>query len=241
MALERSINSRKITNAAKIVTSAAISPATSGAAGLAVAAEKLANHSPEWLRAATLSAPRSCSRRPLSQSARSTRYWATSGPIPLTRPATGTSANRARPRPSGLPLAAASIRASTSVAAATTAARASIRLYFSTHQLADRSGRVGAVRNSCSRSRNHLAPSVKKTVNTFITPPPAVRAAPLSRSPRAGDAADQPAGAAGTWWDGPAGRQRRGHGRGRARGQCQEAAGQGGRQESSGEVTQPVH
>src|SRR5829696_2609805 len=189
MALERSINSRKITNAAKIVTSAAISPATSGAAGLAVAAEKLANHSPEWLRAATLSAPRSCSRRPLSQSARSTRYWATSGPIPPTRPATGTSANRARPRLSGLPLAAASIRASSSVAAATTAARASIRLYFSTHQLADRSGRVGAVRNSCSRSRNHVAPSVKKTVNTFITPPPAVRAAPLAHGgmgPRAG-------------------------------------------------------
>src|SRR5215217_1184149 len=186
MALERSISSRKMRKAARMVTSAAIRPATAGVAGLAVADEKAANHSAELLSVLALSTPRSASRRPLSQSARSTRYWMTSGPIPPTRPATGTSARTALARLSRVPLAAPSMRARINVAAATTAARASIRLYFSTHQPTDRSGRVGAVTSSWRRSRNHLAPSVKKAVNTFITPPPAVRAAPLSRSPGLG-------------------------------------------------------
>src|SRR5215211_309574 len=186
MALARSISSRKMTNAARIVMSAAIRAATAGVAGLPVVDEKAANHSAELVSVLALSTPRSCSRRPFSQSARSTRYWMISGPIPPTRPATGTSARTALARPSGLPLAASSIRAKISVAAATTAARASIRLYFSTHQPTDRSGRVGAVTSSLSRSRNQFAPSVKNTVNTFITPPPAVRAAPLSRSPGLG-------------------------------------------------------
>src|SRR5215207_1115410 len=186
MALARSISSRKMTNAARMVTSAAIRAATAGVAGLPVADENAANHSAELVSVLELSTPRSCRSRPFSQSARSTRYWMTSGPIPPTRPATGTSARTALARPSGLPLAASSIRARINVAAATTAARASIRLYFSTHQPTDRSGRVGAVTSSWRRSRNHLAPSVKKAVNTFITPPPAVRAAPLSRSPGLG-------------------------------------------------------
>src|SRR5215217_7451698 len=186
MALARSISSRKMTNAARMVMSAAIRAATAGVAGLPVADEKAANHSAELVSVLALSRPRSCSRRPFSQSARSTRYWMISGPTPPTRPATGTSARTALARPSGLPLAASSIRAKISVAAATTAARASIRLYFSTHQLTDRSGRVGAVTSSSSRSRNQVAPSVKNAVNTFITPPPAVRAAPPSRSPGLG-------------------------------------------------------
>src|SRR5512132_442426 len=186
MALARSISSRKMTNAARMVMSAAIRAATAGVAGLPVVDEKAANHSAELLSVLALSTPRSTSRRPFSQSARSTRYWTTSGPTPPTRPATGTSARTALARPSGLPLAASSIRARIRVAAATTAARASIRLYFWTHQPTDRSGRVGAVTSSSSRSRNQFAPSVKNTVNTFMTPPPAVRVAPLSRSPGLG-------------------------------------------------------
>src|SRR5512132_943560 len=186
MALARSISSRKMTNAARIVMSAAIRAATAGVAGLPVVDEKAANHSAELASVLALSTPRFCSSRPFSQSARSTRYWMTSGPIPPTRPATGTSARTALARPSGLPLAASSIRARMRVAAATTAARASIRLYFSTHQPTDRSGRVGAVTSSSSRSRNQFAPSVKYTVHTFMPPPPAVRAAPLSRSPGLG-------------------------------------------------------
>src|SRR6266511_4816933 len=217
MALARSISFRKIRNAAKMVSRAATSPAASGAVGLPVAAvEKVVNHCAEWPRAVATSMPRSCSSRPLSQSATSTRYWMSSGAVPPTSPATGTSASRARPRPSGLPLAAASISASSRVAAATTAASASIRLYRCTHQPADRSGRSAAVRNSWSRSRNQVAPSVKKTVNTFMTPPPAVRAAPLSTSPGLGMQPISPPGPLAHGGTGPRG----GSGGGAARAAC---------------------
>jgi hypothetical protein len=59
MALARSISSRKMTNAARIVTSAAIRAATAGVAGLPVVDEKAANHSAELLSVLALSTPRS--------------------------------------------------------------------------------------------------------------------------------------------------------------------------------------
>src|SRR6266540_1562205 len=119
-----------------------------------------------------------------------------SGPNPPTTPATGTSTSTARPRPDQLPLAAASIRASSSVAAATTHASASMRSYLWTHQSADRSGRSAATRKDCTCSMNHFAPPVKKVVNAFITPPPTDFAAPLSRSPGPGMQPSSPPGPA---------------------------------------------
>src|SRR6266496_4974032 len=119
-----------------------------------------------------------------------------SGPRPPTTPATGTSTSTARPSPCQLPLAAASIRAKSSVAAATTQASASIRSYLWTHQPADRSGRSAATRNDSTCSTNHLAPSVKNVVNAFITPPPTDFAAPLSRSPGPGMQPSSPPGPA---------------------------------------------
>ena len=56
MALARSISSRKMTNAARIVMSAAIRAATAGVAGLAVVDEKAANHSAELLSVLALGA-----------------------------------------------------------------------------------------------------------------------------------------------------------------------------------------
>src|SRR6266542_465828 len=179
-----------------MVTSAATKPASSGTPGLPLATPKVANHCAEPASTLPASAPRSASRRLLSQSAKSTRYWMTGGPRPPTTPATGTSTSTARPRPCQLPLAAASIRASSSVAPATTQASASIRSYFWTHQPVDRSGRSAAFRNDCTCSTNHLAPPVKNVVNAFIAPPPTARAAPLSTSPGLGMQPSSPPGPA---------------------------------------------